>query len=388
MPARRTVYLDHSASTPTDPRVLEAMLPYFAEVYGNPSSMHSFGRKAEAAVESARETVASILNCKPAEIVFTSGGSESDNLAIRGAAWNTHGQHLITTPIEHAAVIKTIQQLTTIMGFQHTVLPVNHQGVVCVEDFVAACQANTAIASVMYANNEVGSIQPISELCAAAKAHRILLHTDAVQAAGQLPLDVQLLGVDMLSISAHKFYGPKGVGALYIREGTELVPSQSGGSHEEGRRAGTHNVPFIVGMAKALELAYEELPARIAHYQKQRDQLIEGILQHVPGCVLSGHPSKRLPSHASFVIDGIESNTLLMHLDVQGVAASGGSACKTGNPEPAEVLVAMGYTPKEAMGTLRLTVGLQTTEEDIDYTIAVLVKSVEKVRKLSSELVL
>ncbi|MBZ0279653.1 MAG: cysteine desulfurase [Anaerolineae bacterium] len=392
MPARRTVYLDYSASTPADPRVVEAMLPYFAEVYGNPSSMHGFGRKAEAAVESARETIAGVFNCKPSEVVFTSGGSESDNLAIRGVAWAARqhgkGQHLITTPIEHAAVIKTIQQLTTIMDFQDTILPVNRFGAVSVEDFIQSIRNNTTLATVIYANNEVGTVQPISQLGAAAKAQEILLHTDAVQAAGQLSLDVMALGVDILSISAHKFYGPKGVGALYMREGIDLVPNQSGGSHEENRRAGTHNVPFIVGMAKALELAYEELPIHVDHYQKRRNQLIDGVLHRVPGCILTGHPEQRLPSHASFIIEGVESNTLLMHLDMRGIAASGGSACKTGNPEPTEVLLAMDYTPKEALGSLRLTVGRQTTESDIDYAIDVLVEVVEKVRKLNSEMVL
>jgi cysteine desulfurase len=392
VPQRRLVYLDHSATTPTDPRVVEAMLPYFTEVYGNPSSAHSFGRKAEAAVETARETIARILNCQPSEIVFTSGGSEGDNLALRGAAWSARkagkGARLITTPVEHDAVVKTVEQLVEVMGFEQTLLPVDRCGLVDVEDFAAACRQDTAIASLIYANNEVGSIQPISELGALAHEHGVLVHTDAVQAAGQLSLDVKALNVDMLSISAHKFYGPKGIGALYVRDGITLVPSQSGGSHEEGRRAGTHNTPFIVGMAKALELAYAELDKRTAHYQALRDQLIDGVLTRVSGAHLTGHPTNRLFSHASFLIEDVESGALIMHLDMRGVAASGGSACKTGNPEPSEVLLAMGYTPKEAMGSLRLTVGRQTTPEDIDYSIDMMVETVEKLRKLSREMML
>jgi len=390
MPLRRIVYLDHSATTPTDPRVVEAMMPYFTEIYGNPSSAHSFGRKAEFAVETARETVARILNCNPSEIVFTSGGSESDNLAIRGAAWTAcrrgEGQHVITMPIEHGAVGKTIEQMIEVMGFERTTLGVNHHGILDIEEFTKACQPGTTLASLMYANNEVGTIQPISTLAPFARERNVLLHTDAVQAAGQLPLDVQLLGVDMLSISAHKFYGPKGAGALYVRDGVELTPSQSGGSHEEGRRAGTHNTPFIVGLAKALELAYEEFDNRVSHYQAMRDQLIDGVLSQVPGARLTGHPTQRLPSHASFIIDDLDSGALIMHLDMRGVAASGGAACKTGNPEPSEVLLAMGYSPKEASGSLRLTVGRQTTAEDVDYAVDMLAETVEKLRKLSREL--
>lgn len=390
MVSRRSVYLDHSASTPTDPRVVEAMLPYFTEVYGNASSIHSFGRKAEQAIEDARETIAHILNCKPSEIVFTSGGSESDNLAIRGAAWMARnrgkGQHLITTPIEHSAIGKTVGQLAQIMGFEQTILPVDKTGMVDPEDFANACREDTVIASIMYANNEVGTIQPIPELAAHARERGFLFHTDAVQAAGQLNLDMQVLGVDMLSISAHKFYGPKGVGALYIREGIDLVPSQSGGNHEDGRRAGTHNTPFIVGMAKALALAYEERAENIAHYKALRDQLIAGVLNRVPNAQLTGHPEQRLPSHASFVFDGIDSSKLLIHLDIKGIAASGGSACKTGNPEPSGVLLAMGCTREQAIGTLRLTVGRQTTEADVEYTIDVLSEVVEKLYSLKREL--
>jgi cysteine desulfurase len=389
MPARRLVYLDHSATTPTDPRVVDAMLPYFTETYGNPASAHGFGRKAEIAVENARETIARILNCSPPEVIFTSGGSESDNLAIRGAAWHAraHGKnHVITAPVEHDAVVKTVAQLASVMGFQQTILPVDQFGMINPDDFAQACRPDTAVASLMYANNEVGTIQAIPQLASVARERRVLFHTDAVQAAGQLPLDVQVLGVDMLSLSAHKFYGPKGVGVLYVREGIELTPTQSGGSQEDQRRAGTQHVPLIVGMAKALELAYEELDERTAHFQAMRDQLIDGVLGSVSGASLTGHPIQRLASHASFLIEDLDSGSLIMHLDVRGVAASGSSACKTGNPEPSEVLLAMGYTPKEASGSLRLTVGLQTTPEDVEFTVDTLVETVEKLRKLSREI--
>lgn len=383
---RRTVYLDHSASTPTDPRVVEAMMPYFTEVYGNATSIHSFGRQAEQAIEDARETVARVLHCRPSEVIFTSGGSESDNLALRGAAWmarqHGRGKHLITTPIEHNAVIKTIGQMATVMGFDQTVLPVDSVGLVSLDDFTGALRDDTILASVVYANNEVGTVQPIRALALAAQERGVLFHTDAVQAAGQLTLDVEALGVDMLSLSAHKFYGPKGVGALYVREGIDILPAQSGGSHEDGRRAGTHNTPFIVGMAKALELAYAELEIRAAHYQTMRDLLIDGVLTCIPNAQLSGHREQRLPSHASFIFEGVDGNTLLMHLDLKGIAASSGSACKTGNPEPSGVLLAMGYTPQAALGSLRLTVGMQTSEDDIAYTVDVLKETVAKLYHL------
>lgn len=386
MTVQRSVYLDHSASTPTDSRVVDAMLPYFYEDYGNASSAHRFGRRAEQAIETARETVAHVLNCRPSEVVFTSGGSESDNLAVRGAAWTQHaagkGKHLITTPIEHDAVIKTVEQLTDYMGFTSTLLPVDQTGLVDVEDFAAAIEPGTTLASVMYASNEVGTVEPLPKLTALAHEWGILLHTDAVQAAGQLPLDVQQLGVDMLSLSAHKFYGPKGVGLLYVRAGITLLPSQAGGGHESGRRAGTHNTPGIVGMAKALQLAYEEYEARTAHFRQMRNMLVDGILSRVPNAALTGHPQQRLPAHASFVFDGVDGNTLLMHLDMKGVAASSASACKTGNPEPSGVLLALGYPPDAALGSLRLSVGLQTTEADIAYAVDAVASSVEKLYRL------
>lgn len=383
----RSVYLDYSASTPTDPRVVAAMLPYFSEVYGNPSSSHTFGRKAEQAIEDARERVASALNCKPSEIVFTGGGSESDNLAIRGAAWAGQrlgkGRHVITTPVEHSAVSRTCRQLHDVMGFDVTTLPVDRYGIVDEEDFANACVDGTTIASMIYANNEIGSINPIPRLAAQAHQRGALFHTDAVQAAGQVTLDVQQLGVDLLSLSAHKFYGPKGVGALYVREGVDLVSAQTGGSHEEGRRAGTHNTPGIVGLGVALELAEAERDARTTRYRELRDLLIGEILRSIPDAELTGHPENRLPAHASFIFDGVDSVKLLMHLDTRGIAASGGSACKTGNPEPSGVLMAMGYTEKQAIANLRLSVGLHTTEDEIAYAVPVIAETVAKLRKLN-----
>lgn len=384
MSQRRSVYLDYSATTPMDVRVVEAMMPYFDTHFGNASSAHAAGRRAEQAVEDARATIARLLNCKPSEVIFTSGGTESDNLAIRGAAWGrrSHGEHLITTPIEHSAVSRTVEQLAQLMGFTSSILPVDRTAMVDVEDFASSITERTTVASVMYVNNEVGTIEPIPALAEIAHQHGVLFHTDAVQAAGQLTLDVAALGVDMLSISAHKFYGPKGVGALYVREGIDLVPSQTGGSHENFRRAGTSNTAGIVGMAKALELAYEELDVRSAHYQTLRDKLVDGIQSRIPGTHLTGHPEQRLPSHASFVFDGIDGNALIMHLDLKGVSASSASACKTGNPEPSSVLLAMGYPRALAGNSLRLTIGKDTSEEDVDYVVDTLCVVIERLRQL------
>lgn len=382
--ALRAVYLDHSATTPVDARVLEAMLPYFSDFYGNASSAHSFGWRTERAGEDARESIARILNCKPHEIVFTSGGTESDNLALRGVAGarREQGRHLVVSSVEHSAVLRTSAELADVMGFERTLLPVDAHGMVDIEDFAAAIRPDTTIASVMYVNNEVGTVQPIPQLAAQAHERGAIFHTDGVQAAGQLSLDVQALGVDLLSLSAHKFYGPKGVGVLYVRGGVELVAAQSGGAHENYRRAGTLNTPGIVGMAKALELAYAEQYERVAHFRQRRDQLIDGVLTRIPSAQLTGHSVQRLPSLASFVIEGVDSNVLLMHLDIKGVAASSASACKTGNPEPSEVLLAMGYPRELALGSLRMTVGLQTTEEDVDYAVDVLAQAVEKLHRL------
>jgi cysteine desulfurase len=390
MSNRRSVYLDYSATTPTDSRVVEAMMPYFSEIFGNASSAHSFGRKAEAAIENARTTVAKVFNCKVNEIVFTSGGSESDNLAIRGAAWTARqkssGKHLITTAIEHGAVGNTIAQLAEVMGFEMTHVELDPYGRVHPEQFAAVITEQTTVASIIYANNEVGTIQPLAKFGKIAKEKDILFHTDAVQAAGQLSLNVQELNVDMLSISAHKFYGPKGVGALFVRDGIDLLSSQSGGSHERGRRAGTHNTPFIIGLAKALELAYEEQDERRTKLNNLREMLIDGVLAKVAQAELTGHPEQRLPSHASFALDGIDANQLVIHMDMQGVAASSASACKTGNPEPSSTLLALGYPESKAGGSLRCTLSHHLSEDDIAYAIDVIAESVETLNKLQKTL--
>lgn len=376
------IYLDHSATTACDLRVVDAMLPYFTSVFGNPSSGHAFGREADHAVSDARAAIARVLNCKPSEIVFTSGGSESDNLAVRGAAWAAReagkGAHLITTPIEHGAIGQTVSQLVQQQGFESTILPVDAYGRVSEADFNLCCRPTTTVASVMYANNEVGTVQPIAQLAALARERGIVFHTDAVQAAGQLDLDVQKLGVDLLSLSGHKFYGPKGIGALYVREGTPLATVQTGGGQEFGLRAGTHNTPLIVGLAKALELAYDEYEQRTAHFQALRDQLIDGLLAAIPNAFLTGHPEQRLPTHASFVFDGVEDCDLLGHLNSKGIAASAASACKAGSTKPSGVLLALDYEPALASTSVRLTVGLHTTQDEIERTIDVLAAYVAK----------
>lgn len=384
---REQIYLDHAATTPVAPEVLEAMLPFFSEHYGNSSSVHSFGRKAEDAMESAREEAASVLNCAPDEIVFTSCGSESDNLALRGSAWAALSKgitpHIITATTEHHAVLTTAEQLRHVFGCELTILPVDRYGIVDPEAIRREIRPNTVLVSIMAANNEIGTIQPLKGIADATRETSVPLHTDAVQGAHQMDLDVQALDVDMLSLSAHKFYGPKGVGLLYVRRGIHLIPSQSGGRHERGLRAGTSNVAGIVGMVRALTLAAERRELDVIHYRTMRDALIEGILGTIPEVELSGHPKERLPNNASFAFKHIEGNALLMHLDMAGIAASSGSACKTGTPEPSEVLTAMRYAPEWALGGLRLTVGRQTTTEQIAYTLEVLPETVRKLRSLA-----
>jgi len=379
-----SIYLDYAATTPLDPRVLEAMLPYLRDDFGNSASVHSFGRAAEKAVEGARRTVAEILNCAPDEIIFTSGGSEADNLAVRGGALAARekrgARHTITTPIEHEAVLATAHQLQQHFGFELTEVPVEPTGLVSGAALEKALRPDTALVSVIYANNEIGTIQPLAELAEICRAHKVLLHTDAVQAGSQLELDVQTLGVDMLSLGAHKLYGPKGVGALYVRQGTPLLPTQTGGAHERGLRAGTANVAYIVGFAEALRLTAEERETHNQRFAQLREYLIAGILSNVPECRVTGHRLERLPNHASFVLRHVNGNDLLMHLDLAGIAASSGSACKTGDPKPSGVLLALGLEPEWALGSLRLTVGRGTTEEHVERVVRLLPKMVEKLR--------
>jgi len=381
------VYLDYSATTPVDPRVVDAMLPYFNESFGNPSSIHRFGQRAEAAVESARETVATALNCRPEEVVFTSCGSESDNLALRGAALAMRAQTgatwILTSPLEHPAVTKTVEHLVKYNGFQVEWLEADEDGMVHPETVGKAICHETAVVSVMYANNEIGTVNPVAEIAGVCREKGIPFHTDAVQAAAYLPVDVQSLGVDMLAIGAHKFYGPKGVGALYVRKGTPLVPHLTGGGQESGLRAGTSNVPYIVGLAEALRLTVEEQEARTAHVKPLRDQIIGSVLESVPDSRLTGHPDSRLPGHCSFVFRGVDGNSLLQLLDAAGFACSSGSACKTGNPEPSEVLKSLELPREWALGSLRVTLGAQTSVGDVGRFLDVLPGLVEKNRKRS-----
>lgn len=381
------IYLDYSATTPVDARVLDAMKPYFSDSFGNPSSVHRYGQQAEAAVDAARETVARILNCRPDEIIFTSCGSESDNLAIRGAAYAMREKNgarwILASRAEHPAVTKTLVQLEKYDGFQIEWLDVNEQGMVTPDAVSRAICEETALVSVMYANNEIGTINPIRDIAEICRARQILFHTDAVQAAAYLPLDVQELGVDMMSLGAHKFYGPKGVGVLYVRKGTPLVPHLTGGGQEFGLRAGTQNVPYIVGFAEALRLTHEEREQRAAHVQPLRDKIIGAVLEAIPDSRLTGDMNIRLPHHASFVFKGVDGNLLLTLLDAAGFACSSGSACKTGNPEPSEVMNAIGLEREWGLGSLRVTLGMGTTAEDVESFLAVLPGVVERARLLN-----
>lgn len=381
------IYLDYAATTPVDSRVLAAMAPYFRDIFGNPSSVHRYGQRAEAAVDSARESVAAVLNCDPEEIIFTSGGTESDNLAVRGAALarrsETGRRQLHTSQTEHPAVAKTVEQLEKHYGFELAWLANDQDGLISADNVEKIINNESALVSVIYANNEIGTINPIREIAAACRAHRIPFHTDAVQAAAYLSLDVQALGVDLMSIGAHKLYGPKGVGALYVRKDTMLLPTQTGGGHEHGLRSGTQNVPLIVGFAKALRLAAEEREARVAHVRPLRDQIIGTVLESIPDAMLTGHPEFRLPNHASFVFKDVDGNLLLTLLDGAGFACSSGSACKTGNPEPSEVMAALGLSRNWGLGSLRVTLGTATTPADVDAFLKALPGIIEKARTIN-----
>jgi cysteine desulfurase len=378
------IYLDYAATTPVDPRVVEAMLPYLTADFGNPSSVHVFGRRAEKALEQARRTVAGVLNCAPDEVVFTGCGSEADNLALRGLALAERerrgARHIVTTPIEHEAVLATAHQLRDHYGFELTELPVDAAGRVNPDDVARALRPDTALVAVMYANNEIGTVQPIAQIAERCRERGIALHTDAVQAASQLDVDVRALGATTLALGAHKFYGPKGVGALYVRAGAALLPAQTGGAQERGRRAGTQNVAYIVGLAVALRLTADERAAHNARFEALRERVIASVLGAIPESRLTGHRTERLPNHASFAFRGVNGNDLLMHLDLAGLAASSGSACKTGDPRPSGVLLALGLEPEWALGSLRVTVGRSTTDAHIDRLLEVLPGLVSKLR--------
>ncbi len=383
---RRVVYMDHAATTPVHPKVLEAMLPYFTEKFYNASSMYAVAQECRKAIDDSRETIAEVLDCKPNEVVFTSGGTESDNAALKGAAFALRhlGNHVITSSVEHHAVLHACQALEK-LGFEVTYLPVDRYGMVNIRELEKAITPKTTVASIMLANNEIGTIQPISEMAKLVKERAsqmgttIVFHTDAVQAAGALDLSVDRLGIDVLSLSAHKFNGPKGVGVLYIRRATPFDPQQVGGGHERGRRAGTENVPGIVGAGMALKMAAEQRESNVAYVSGLRDKLIEGIHERLPKAKLNGHRTQRLPNNVSFSFQGADSQWTLLALEQAGVAASAGSACRTASLEPSHVLMAIGVPAELAHGTVRLTLGPDNTLEDVEHVLAVLPGIVEKV---------
>ncbi len=370
------VYLDYAATTPVDQRVLESMLPYFSQIFGNPSSVHFYGQQAEAALERSRERVAACFSASPDEIVFTSGGTESDNLAIRGTAFARREQlgcnRILSTAVEHHAVLHTVEQLAVLHGFKIEFLPVDASGKIDPDDLRLSLGKDVAMVSVIYANNEIGTINPMREIAEVCSEFGVPLHTDAVQAAAHLPMNASGRAADMISIGAHKFYGPKGVGALCIRRGTARLPVQTGGGQEFNLRAGTQNIPYIVGLAEAFELAQQDPDRRAARYCAMRERLIEGVLSAIPTARLTGHRTDRLPNHASFVFKGVDGNRLLMLLDGAGFACSSGSACKVGDPKPSEVLKALGLSDEWALGSLRVTLGSNTVDEHIDAFLAVL----------------
>jgi cysteine desulfurase len=382
-----SIYLDHAATTPLREEVLAAMLPYLTDHFGNPSSLHADGRRARQGLDEAREVIAAILGTKPREIVFTGGGSEADNLAIKGIAWaaSARGRHIVTSSVEHKAVLNACAVLER-SGFQVTYLPVDRYARVDPEQVEAAITERTALVSIMYANNEVGTIQPIAEIGAICRRRGVLFHTDAIQAGGYLPLDVDRLGVDLLSLAAHKLYGPKGVGALFVRQGTALLPQIQGGSQERQRRAGTENVAGIVGFGRALQLAQGDPAARDAENARLaglRDRLL-AAMKDVSAVEATGHPGERLPHNASWLIDGIEGGDLVAALDLDGIAASTGSACTSGSAEPSHVLLAMGIDPARAHGALRLTAGRGTTVTDVERTADALRSAVGRMRQAAA----
>ncbi len=380
-------YLDYAATTPVDERVLAAMLPYLRASFGNPSSVHTWGQQAEDAVERARLEVAALLHARPEEIAFTACGTESDNLALRGVAWaqnKKNCRHILISPVEHHAVQHTAHQLADLHGFEVEELPVDEYGRVNPDDVAGAIRADTALVSVIYANNEIGTINPVAEIAKVCRERNVPFHTDAVQAAAHLPMNVEADHIDLMAIGAHKFYGPKGVGALYVRRGTPYISMMTGGKQENGMRAGTQNVPYIAGLAEALRLAQEEAVEWSARLTPLRDHLIGAVLEEIPRARLTGHPVERLPNHASFVFEGVDGNLLLQMLDVAGFACSSGSACKTGSPQPSEVLTAIGLSRPWALGSLRVTLGRQTTAEEVQAFLKTLTETVRRVRALST----
>ena len=391
MTVEGTVYLDHAGTTPLDAKVLEAMIPYFSQHFGNPSSLHTVGQEARYALDEARERVAGVLNCRPREVVFTGGGTESDNAAIHGVATALHetGNHIITSSVEHHAVLHACQYLES-QGFEVTYLPVDAEGMVQPESVYNAINERTTLVTIMYGNNEIGTINPISEIAKSIKkrtgelSRTIVFHTDAVQAAGYLDLDVVSLGVDLLSLSGHKFHGPKGTGVLYIKRGTPYLPLIHGGGQERERRSGTENIPGIIGLSLALESANAIRDETGQRCSALRDRIIGSVLEQIPGTRLNGHATERLPNNANFSFTGVEGEPILLGLDVAGIAASSGSACSSGSLEPSHVLLALGQSAETARGSLRLTLGRDNTDEEVDYLLGVLVDLVQRLRQLPS----
>ncbi len=380
------IYLDNAATSPVAPEVFEAMKPYLTEYYGNPSSVYTTAQEASRAVDDAREKVASLIGADAREIIFTSGGTEADNYALKGAALalKEQGNHIITSSIEHHAILHTCEYLEKYLGFEITYLDVDEKGFVDPEDVRKAIKDNTILVSIMMANNEIGTIQPIKDIAEIVKEKGVLFHTDAVQAVGQLPVNVRDLKVDMLSLSAHKLNGPKGIGALYLKKGTKIAPLISGGAQERKRRAGTENVPGIVGLGVAAELARETLPEKASKLTGLRDKLIKGIEASIDEVILNGpRGEKRLPNNVNFCFRYIEGESILLNLDMLGIAASSGSACTSGSLDPSHVLLAIGHPHEIAHGSLRLTLGIYNTEEDVDYVLEVLPGIIKKIRDLS-----
>ncbi len=378
------IYLDYAATTPVHPEVLKAMLPYFGDVFGNPSAIYSCGQEVRSAVEEARANVAGLINARSEEIIFTSGGTEADNLALTGIAYanEAKGNHIITAVVEHHAILETCRFLEK-RGFKVSYLPVDEQGLVSPDELKRAITPKTVLISVALANNEIGTIQPLAELAAIAREAGVYLHTDAVQAVGRIPVDVSNLKVDLMSISAHKLYGPKGVGALYIRKGTKIAPIMHGGGQERGRRSGTENTTAIIGFGRAAEIAGRDMAAEARRLKQLRDRLIKGILEGIDSSRLNGHPQKRLPNNVNISFDFVEGESIVLNLDLKGICASTGSACSSSSLEPSHVLLALGIPPQQAHGSLRLTLGRWTTDEEVDCVLSVLPPIIGKLRAMS-----
>jgi cysteine desulfurase len=380
----KRIYLDYAATTPVDPRVLKAMEPYFSEKFGNTMSLHSFGQEAKTALEEAREIVADLMGAKPSEVIFTSSATESNNLALKGVAFANRkkGNHIIISSIEHSCIMESAKWLEK-QGFEITRLKVDKYGLVDPEDVKKAIKKETILVSIMHANNEIGTIEPIEEIGKICKERGVYFHTDAAQSFGKIPINVNKMNIDLMTVSSHKMYGPKGAAALFVREGTKIEPILHGGGHEMGLRSSTVNVAAIVGFAEACKICKKEMEKEAKRSTKLRDKLIKGVLEKIPGSHLNGHPTKRLPNNANFWFEGVEGESIVIQLDLLGIAASTGSACSSEKLEPSHVLLAIGLRPEQAHGSLRLSLGRWTKEKEIDYVLKVLPKVIERLRKIS-----